>query len=515
MSETTIEARRLKRERAMLSEFRQRFGDFHTELHREDYLFRSGHKRSRELARIRSERGDLFEPSAIAELRAKLEETSEHRETERTSVKRLMAFAVEGALLVRAQEVSGEIEDYEANALVDWQGRKAPFRSSASLLADETDFARRRDLFDRRAGVIEAAQDLRAERLEKLRDGARELGYENRLVMLRELRGLDYEGTASRARAILSKTEGGYVNALASLLPRETGVSADDATQADLGFLQKFRRFDHFFPRERMLGVYRELFAALGFNSEKQSNLAIDSEPRPGKQPQAFCSPISVPDEIKLSVNLNGGQGNYREFLREAGRAQLYAWTSRSLYPEFRLGGDRAVVEAWGLLFENLAFDECWLMTTFGFVENMEFRRALAVFRLMSLRRRAALLDYEIEFHSGGLASGAGERYAELMTEAARVRFDGTDRLRSLDDAFYSADVLRASAFESQMREYLRTRFGARWWASHKAGETLIDLWNTGRRYTVEELASMIGLGALDFDWLASESLESMEGRSA
>ena len=331
----------------MLSEFRQRFDDFHTELHREDYLFRSGHKQSREIARIRGESSDLFKPSVIAELRAKLEETPKHREAERTSVMRLIAFAVEGALLARAQDVSDEIEDYEANAFVDWQGGKAPFRASASLLASETDFARRRDLFARRAGVIEAAQDLRAERLEKLRDGAREMGYENRLAMLRELRGLDYEGTASRARAILSKTEGGYVNALASLLPREIGVSVDDATQADLGFLQKFTRFDHFFPRERMLGVYRELFAAFGFNSEKQSNLSIDSEPHPGKQPQAFCSPIRVPDEIKLSVNLNGGQGNYREFLREAGRAQLYAWTSRSLHPEFRLGGDRAVVEAW------------------------------------------------------------------------------------------------------------------------------------------------------------------------
>jgi hypothetical protein len=99
------------------------------------------------------------------------------------------------------------------------------------------------------------------------------------------------------------------------------------------------------------------------------------------------------------------------------------------------------------------------------------------------------------------------------MTDAARLRFDKTERLRSLDDAFYSADFLRASAFESQMREYLKTRFGVRWWASRNAGETLIDLWNTGRRHTVEELASMIGLGALDFDWLASESLESIEGR--
>src|SRR5215475_12468420 len=325
----------------MLSEFRQRFGDFHTELHREDYLFRSGHKQGREIARIRGEYGDLFKPSAIAELRAKLEETSEHRETDRTSVKRLIAFAVEGSLQSRAQEVSDEIEDYEANALIDWQGGKVPFRASAWTLADEPDFARRRDLFARQAGVIEAVQDLRAERLEKLRDGARELGYENRLATLRELRGLDYEGLAERARGVLSRTESGYVHALAGLLPRETGVSIDDATQADLGFLQRFPRFDHFFPRERMLGVYRELFAALGFNSEKQSNLAIDSEPRQAKQSQAFCSPIRVPDEIRLSVNLTGGQANYRELFREAGHAQLYAWTSRNIYSEFQLGGDR------------------------------------------------------------------------------------------------------------------------------------------------------------------------------
>jgi transcriptional regulator with XRE-family HTH domain len=457
----------------MLSEYRQRFGDFHTELHREDYLYRSGHKRNRETSHIRGEYSDLFRPTAIADLRAKLEETSEQRETERTSVRRLIAFASEGALMARAQEISDEIENY--------------------------------DLFARRADVIKAAQDLRAERLERLREGARELGFENRLAMRRELRGLDYEKLAERARQILSKTESGYVNALARLLPRETGVSFDDATQADLGFLQKFTRFDHFFPRERMLGVYRELFAALGFNSEKQTNLAIDSEPRPDKQSQAFCSPIRVPDEIKLVTNLTGGQANYREFLRESGHAQHYAWTSRNIYPEFRIGGDRAVIVAWGRLFENLTLDERWLMTTFGFAENREFRHALEVFRLMALRRAAAMLDYEVEFHSGALTSGAGARYAELMTDAARVRFDETDHLRSLDDAFYSADFLRASAFEAQMREYLKTQFGQRWWASHKAGEMLIDLWNTGQRYTVEELAAMIGLGELDFDWLAKE----------
>jgi hypothetical protein len=31
-------------------------------------------------------------------------------------------------------------------------------------------------------------------------------------------------------------------------------------------------------------------------------------------------------------------------------------------------------------------------------------------------------------------------------------------------------------------------------------------MWNTGSRYTVEELASLVGLGALDFDLLADRA---------
>ncbi len=489
----------------MLSEYRQRFSEFHTELHREDYLFRSGRKQDRETAHIRADYSDLFTGAVIADLRAKLEQTSELRETERRSIERLIAFAAQGNLIARAREISGEIENYESSAQIDWQERKVSFFESGALLLSEPDAARRRDLFARRADVIKGAQDLRAERLETLRDGARALDYS---PLPR------HERLAEQAKKILSKTESSYVNAFSRLLPQETGVSIEDATQADLGFLQRFTRFDHFFSQGRMLGVYRELFAALGFNAEKQSNLVIDSEPRPGKQPRAFVAPIRVPDEIKLVANLAGGQANYREFLREAGRAQLHAWTSRNIYPEFRISGDRAVVAAWGLLFQNLALDERWLMTTFGFAENAEFRHALAVFSLMRQRRAAALLDYEIEFHAGRLTNGAGARYAEMMTDAVHVHFDETDHLRSLDDAFYSANLLRAGAFESQLREYLKTQFGQRWWASHKAGETLIDLWNTGQRYTVEELASMIGLGELDFDWLSSESLDLVEGRT-
>jgi len=489
----------------MLSEYRQRFREFHTRLHREDFLFRSGRKEPREIAHIRREYSDLFRASAISDLRAKLEETSEHRETERTGIKRLMAFAAEGNLTARVGGISEEIESHELGAHIDWQGMKIGFHQSAGTLANEADAARRRGLFARRAEVTKGAQDLRAEAFEKMREGARELGYGSRLAMHRELRGVDGEKLAEQAGLILSKTESRYASAISWLLAREAGISIDDAAQADLGYLQRFARFDQFFPRQRMLDVYRELFAALGFDAGGQSNVEIDSASRRSKQPQAFCSPIRVPDEVKLAINLTGGQANYRELLREAGRAQHFAWTSRDIYPEFRLGGDRAVQEAWGLLFENLMLDQHWLADTFGFGESGQFRRALAAFRLMAVRRCAALLKYETDFHAGKLTNSAGARYAELMADAVRMRFDETDHLRDLDDAFYPENLLRGCAFESQMREYLKTQFGLRWWASHKAGEMLIDLWNTGQQYTVEELAAMIGLGELDFGWLTAE----------
>lgn len=492
----------------MLSEYRQHFGQFQTAIIREDYLFRAGQKTARDAASLFGEFSDLFRLSAADELRAKLEETSESRETERASIRRLIAFALENNLAARTQEVSAEIESHEAVSKLDWNGQRIGLNQASALLAKESDSKNRRDLFARRADLVKASQDLRTARFEIMHAGARELSFESRLAMRRELRGVDFDKLVAEAEGILTKTESRYVSALAPLIARETSVFIDEATAADLPFLNRYSRFDAFFVRKQMLRIYRELFSNLGFNTEKQSNVEIDSAARPGKQAQAFCSPIRVPDEIKLAVNLTGGQANYAEFLREAGHAQLFAWTSRNLYPEFQIGGDPAVVESWGMLFENLLLEESWLIGTLGFVENAEFRHSLSVLRLMRLRRQAAKLIYEAEFHSGKLSGGAGQRYAELMTDAVRVQFDETEHLRDLSDDLRPASFLRAAAFEAQMRDYLKTKFGSRWWASAKAGETLIDLWNTGQRYSIEELAAMIGLGELNFESLTTEFMK-------
>lgn len=484
----------------MLSDYRQRFAEYHSELTREEYLFRSGRSARRDTAHIFSEYSDLFRLSVVEELRAKLNEVADYRKTERKSIERLIAFALEENLLARVRDLSAEIEEYEAASGINWNGQRIPFRQTEELLATESDRQRRRDLHARRNDVIKGAQDLLAERFEKLRAGAVELGFESYSAMRGQLRGLDFARLETAAAKILEKTESRYVAALAPFAMREVGTSLDQVTSADLPFLQRYTRFDAFFPRESLLQVYRELFANFGFNTDKQSNVEIDAAHRSGKQSQAFCSPIQIPDEIKLVVNREGGQWNYYGFLRAAGQAQSAAWTSRNIPTEFQRVADTAVPLAWGMLLENLMLEESWLTAMFGFVESAEFRHALSVLRLLELRRQAAMFQYELEFHSGKLTGGIGQRYADLMTEAVRVHFDEASCLREVSDDFRPANVLRAAAFEAQLRDFLKTQFGSRWWASRKAGEMLIDLWNTGQEYSVEELAAMIGLGELDFE---------------
>lgn len=495
----------------MLTEYRQRFSDFHTELGREEYLFRAGHKTQFEKARILSDYSDLFARARVAELRAILEATATYRETERSAIQLLIAFASRGFLQSRVRELSQEISAYEAQATLRWDEEEISFHQSAIALANEASPARRRELYARRAEVIKATQDLRAERLARLQEAARELGYENYLAAYRELHGLDYEELAARSSSLLSQTEGQYVSALAQLLEQDAQLPLEQATQADLPYLRRLTQFDQFFPREWLRGVYRETLAGLGIRTDKQEQIEIDDEPRPQKDSRAFCIPIRIPDEIKLVINPVGGQLDYQAFFHEAGHAQHFAWTSRHLSPEFQFSGDYAVTETYAFLFNYLLLEAQWLAEMLCFSESSSFLKRLAVHKLMMVRRYAAKLTYEVQLYAGKLAGTAGVRYAELLSDALRVRYDETEHLADLDDGFYAANYLRAWALETQLRDYLKSKYGSRWWTSRKAGELLIDSWNTGYRYQAEELASLLGLGELSFDWLASELLEQVK----
>ncbi|HYE75565.1 MAG TPA: hypothetical protein VEF04_19640, partial [Blastocatellia bacterium] len=461
----------------LIDEYRQRFADFSAELNREEFLYLSGRKSEFEKNRIYSDHSDLFTLSKVDELRAALNDVDSYRETERTAFQLLIQIALDGFLKFQIRDVSDEIHSYESRATIKWKEETIGFRKALSELSKTSDTKDRHDLYARLSEVIKGTQDLRAERLEKLHEAAKQAGYESYLALFQETRGIDYGQLAASLTSILFSTESQYVSALAPLLAADANISLDEATNADLSYLLNITKYDEHFPLESLHKAYAETLAGLGVRTQNQANIEIISLDQNSRR-RAFHSLIRVPDEIKLCIRQTGGRSGYQTFLHEAGHTQFYAWTSRNLYPEFRYGGDYAAKEGFAFLFGYLIHDANWLQDFLGFAASAEFLYKTAVHKLLLLRRYIAKLNYEVEVHAGKL-SGVGERYSELMTEAVRMRYGATEHLRDLSDDFFSGDCLRAWAFEAQLREFLKEKYGNRWWTSRKAGELLIDVWNT------------------------------------
>ena len=296
------------------------------------------------------------------------------------------------------------------------------------------------------------------------------------------------------------------------------GVERDHLQHADFLFFQRMPRLDRFFPAREVLPTYEAAMKGLGINVAQQKNIHIDDEQRPLKNARAACFRIRVPDDVRLLLAPIGGVYDYTTLFHEGGHAQHYGWASRDLaarYPEFVYSPDNATTEGYAFLLNHLFHDPLWLVehrSGTSPAQAREITRDLALLATHMVRRLCAKLNYEVALYDSPQVRSEqlAQTYAALQLEATGFRRDPALYLWDVDDGFYAAAYMRAWAFEAGLREHLRTRWGRRWWASRKAGDELIDLWNTASRYTVEELARLIGFGELSFDFLADTLTEAM-----
>jgi hypothetical protein len=488
-----------------MDQYRRDFSEFNIACAREHYLFLSGQKNTLEIAPIYERFGHLFDRDQIDKLKLKLSEASFNSEIESVSIRRLFAFAVEQYLENSVKGLTERIGEYEAAATVECLGRKMTFQDSTIAITSEGDCASRRAIYNSRLEVIDASNGLRSERVLKLHETARSLDYSSYVDLFQQLRNLNYSSIALEAASLCSQTESSYVTSLHDALKREVGISIDQAERPDAMYLLHLTSYDDHFPSEQLLRMYRETMAGLGIRTDAQTNIVIDSEPRPRKNPRAFCMPISIPAEIRLVIRPAGGQSDYQSFLHEAGHAQQYGWASAHLPPEFKYTGDYALTETYAFLFNHLISNSDWLAVFVGLKNNADFVRSVMLARLVTVRRYVAKLMYEQRLHLDEDLESASQLYAELQTRATNFKTAPGEFLFDVDDSFYSASYLRAWAFEVQLREYLKTRFGSRWWASRRGGDFLKEIWETGDRYTADEMAAQIGIGPITFDLLVDE----------
>lgn len=488
----------------MLSEYRQRFIDYNFIISEDDYLLhrvspagrrRGGGSRER-LALFRDQR-DLFTLEWIEGFRRAESETTGR---EKGSHRRMLVFAVGGHLASAAHEIEVEIDRLSTDSGMD---------------SDPTPI-----------------DDLLAARLERMDRAAQDLGYRGLFHLRRELDRLDYDSLARTGWRLLERTERAAFRSLERIEWRQPGRGLADATREDLAGWSRLPKGEVNLRSESRLARYTALFAGLGFRTDQQRGVEFfETAVRPGGRSgpgewpdDLMVWPLRIPGEIRAALLPLDGRYGERVFWQTVGATQMAAWTSVDLMAEYRHQtgpADSALPLAWGMLFERLLQEEGWLAGCFGYADTGHFREEMVAWRRLEIRQAAAQLIFEAEYLRGELGGRAVERYRELLGAALLVGVDPSDYRRSVGrirgfalcpvvspvgtSPLAATSLLRAAAFESQCHEYLRSRFGTSWWESRRSGEMLIDVWNTGYLHTPEELAPMIGLGPLDYDWLIGE----------
>lgn len=502
-----------------ISEYRDQFASFNSSLELARYKHHVGLTSAINHHEIFDRYGDLFSLDSISELRAFLELTPADFGTESKAVRKLLGAAQLRHVEVQAREFTEELTRCESATSIQWRGEELSPEDVTARLAKEPK-SQRGELGARWIDAISMCDELRLGRRASVNESARLLGFASYCDLMFETTNTKADDVQQAARLLLEQTESEYRSALTKLVARELPEGRlSDLDYADLPYFEAASWLDRYLPAKNILRTHAETARGMGIRLDQQLNLKVDIESRSSRKPAAACFPVQPPEDVRLAVMLNGGAAEFLNGQQQFGKAQHYAWCSQELakrHPEFVYATDPATANAFGYLFKYLALDPKWILE---FLPEMESVRAGVIARdvamqmALNLRRLCASVLFEAGVCDEGQSPEQLQAtYVDLYERATSFSMPPELFLLNLEKGMQPGRHLRALAFSFGFREYLRVRYGHRWWGSRKAGDDLIDLWSTASQYSVEELASLIGFGEISFDLLAETINTTLSG---
>ena len=474
---------------------------FHCEKEIEFYLNRSGLKDEMNLSSIYQKYRHLFREDLILNVKAERQRASGDKERR---LRHLQLFLASNYLEMAVKELTDKFETMEAQENVRVDSEEIPFRLAAVKMANEPDRTLRGRIYTARNSVIERINVVLQERLRKLHETARKLGYEDYVALYRDIKRIDLYGLEQVMRDFIDRTDRLYTETVREFVRARLGIELEVAEKHDISYLFRGRAFDSYFKGEEMVPALKRTLNGIGIKLDEQENVDLDTVERPKKSPRAFVAAIKVPDDVKLVVMPIGGYDDYTTLFHEAGHAEHFGSVDPCLEIEYKYLGDSSVTESFAFLFEYLVHDENWLATYIQIDRLDEYLDFAYLNKLFFLRRYGAKLSYELELHRDSL-EGMGEAYKTVLEAALKFIHPRSHYLSDVDDGFYCAQYLRAWILETQIRAFLKDRFGEKWFNSHDAGRFLKDLWSKGQKYDAVEIAQTLGYDGLDPNMLARE----------
>ncbi len=482
---------------------------FTKEIEEEYYQNLGGFKDELNISSIYDKYAHLFTRDVVDFLR-KLRDGAEGEEKRQNSM--LYAFIAGEYIGNLTKELDERYMTEDAKATVKIDGKDVPYRQVSIMISNEDSREKRSMMDDLTDPIVERHNEILKERMLKLHDLAEELGYGNYIEMIEDLKGFKIRPVKDMMESFLRETEKVYVDTMNEALEK-WGITVHEAERHDVSYMFRAKEFDRYFPKDGVVDNWKATMRGIGIDPDSQKNVILDTEERPKKYPRAFTMPLDVPDKVILFITPHGGQDDYQAMLHEGGHTEHFAHVDRAHPFEYKYLGDVSVSESYAFLFNYLPTDGLWLKKFLKMDDETVERYLRFAFlnKLFFLRRYASKIIYEMELHSKRDIEGMDAKYKEIMEKGLKIRHKANRYLLDVDDGFYVAQYLRAWIFEVQLRKHLMEKTQREWFLSRDAGSILKELWSYGQKYSVEELARMIGYDGIDAGPMAEEVKGALE----
>jgi hypothetical protein len=253
----------------------------------------------------------------------------------------------------------------------------------------------------------------------------------------------------------------------------------DDVSIAELHALHNNRMYEPLAPlfdgRDPLAAVHQAL-GLLGFSTD---GIALDCEERPGKYAGAFCLPVQIPGDVRVSVRPASPHHLEDMLFHEYGHAVHFSSIDEGLPFMDRYWIHSGTHETFATLFETLTGLPDFALEVMGF--NGSNVRALAEFTRFKFLLTgawlaaggAAVCDAWIEQLpwidvERRLASYV-KAFTGLKAPPAWARLDPF--VNKLDP--YGAGYVLAAVRVSHWLDRLFSEWGDRWWANRRAGDAI------------------------------------------
>lgn len=455
-----------------------------------------GLKETSESAAIQQRYEALFTPEVIATARS-FERRAEGRNLE--EAERLRMVIEEGLLANETAPLEDTLATDLLQRTVSVAGKTVSYFGLQPAWSRENDYAVRDQLYDAFLGINAETNELRKECIEAVERGIRtELGAADYVSWMEQRKRFVYRPFLDALKAAEPNLRRSYEPTMDRRVAARLEVPFGTARASHAGYLVRgVSEFDSHFPPKQLRSALLKTLAALGIDLEQMSNITLDTEDRPKKNPRAVCFPLRVPDEIYLVIKPTGGIHDYEAFFHEAGHALHFGFTDAALPYAFRvLSRSYALTEIFSYLLEHLIYDPAWLEWGMGMSAEMATHVAaeLRNSNLFQLLRYIAKLEFELGFYAAPTEwAHNAQRYSKLLTDATGFIYPQENYLDDFDSGLYSADYLRAWVTEAQFYEHLASEFGRQWFATPAAGDYLKSLWHEGTTIENEDVAVRIG----------------------